>query len=86
MKRWAPAILLIALWGVVLVILLTPEVPNGHGFQHSTFGEMDQGGNGADRHESLFIAGWMFGSRPSPAWSSRAATSASAPSARGSSV
>ena len=61
MKHWIPAILLIALWGVVLAILLTPEVPNGHGYQHSRFAEMDKGGNGADRHESLFIAGWMFG-------------------------
>ena len=62
MKHWIPAILLIALWGVVLAILLTPEVPNGHGFEHSDFVEMDQGGNGADRHESLLITGWMFGS------------------------
>lgn len=62
MKRWIPAILLIALWGVVLVILLTPGVTNDHGFQHSQFVAMDQGGDGADRHGSLFIAGWMFGS------------------------
>ncbi len=62
MKRWIPTILLVALWGVVLFILLTPESPNGHGFQHSRFVAMDQGGNGADRHESLFIAGWIFGS------------------------
>ncbi|HJN08119.1 MAG TPA: hypothetical protein QF564_05460 [Pirellulaceae bacterium] len=62
MKRWVPVILLIALWSVVLFILLTPEIPDGHGLQHSRFDEMDQGGNGADRHESLFITGWMFGS------------------------
>jgi len=45
-----------------LTILLTPEIPNGHGFQHSRFAAMDQGGDGAGRHDSLFIFGCVFGS------------------------
>jgi len=62
MKLWVPAILLLALWAVVLMILWTPQVPNGHGFQHATFAAMDQGGDGANRHGPLFIAGWLLGS------------------------
>ena len=61
MKHWIPAALLIALWVVVLVILLTPEIPDGQGFAHSRFQAMDQGGDGAARHESLLVTGWIFG-------------------------
>ena len=56
-----PAIVLIALWGVVLIILFTPESPHGQGFAHSTYKVMDQGGDGAGRHQALLISGWVFG-------------------------
>ncbi len=59
---WVPAIVLIALWGVVLIILLTPETPDGQGFSHSTYKAMDQGGDGAGRHQALLVSGWIFGS------------------------
>ncbi len=59
---WVPAIVLIALWGVVLIILLTPETPDGQGFSHSTYMAMDQGGDGAGRHQALLVSGWIFGS------------------------
>ncbi len=59
---WVPAIVLIALWGVVLIILLTPETPDGQGFVHSTYKAMDQGGDGAGRHQALLVSGWIFGS------------------------
>ena len=62
MKHWIAGILLVALWAVVLTILLTPEIPQGHGFEHTRFSEMDQGGDGTERHESLLIPGWIFGS------------------------
>ena len=60
--RWITFILLIAMWVAVIIILRTPEVPQGHGFAHSKFTAMDQGGDGAERHESLLLTGWMFGS------------------------
>ena len=59
---WVPAIVLIALWGVVLIILLTPETPDGQGFSHSTYKAMDQGGDGSGRHQALLVSGWIFGS------------------------
>ncbi len=59
---WVAAIVLAALWGVVLIILLTPEIPDGHGFSHSTYKAMDQGGDGAGRHQALLVSGWIFGS------------------------
>jgi len=59
---WIPAIVLIALWGVIFVILLTPEIPDGVGFSHSTYHAMDQGGDGARRHRALLVSGWIFGS------------------------
>ena len=62
MKHWIPAILLIAFWAVLLVILLTPEASNGHGVPHSKFKAMDHGGDGAARHEFLLLSGWMLGS------------------------
>ena len=62
MKAWIPAIPLIALWAIVLTILLTPEIPHGHGFAHSRFEAMDQGGDGFHRHQSFLITGWAFGS------------------------
>jgi len=62
MKQTSFAILLVALWVVVLIILLTPEIPNGHGFGHAKFMAMDQGGDGAQRHESFLLTGWIFGS------------------------
>lgn len=61
MKHWIPAALLIALWVIVLAILSTPEAPAGYGLAHSKFAAMDQGGNGAARHSSLMITGWIFG-------------------------
>ena len=57
-----PVAILVALWVVVLVILLTPETPNGHGLPHSTYKEMDQGGDGVERHKALLLSGWVFGS------------------------
>ena len=62
MKHWTIIGLLIVMWAVVVFILLVPEVPNGHGFEHSRFQTMDQGGDGAQRHGPLLIAGWLFGS------------------------
>lgn len=59
---WVPAIVLIALWGVLLIIFLTPEPSDGQGFAHSTYKAMDQGGDGARRHEALLVSGWIFGS------------------------
>ena len=59
---WVPAIVLIALWGVVLIIFLTPETSDGQGFAHSTYKAMDQGGDGAGRHQALLVSGWIFGS------------------------
>jgi hypothetical protein len=59
---WIPTVFLLTLWGVVAIILLTPESPNGHGVAHSTYAEMDQGGDGADRHKAVLVSGWIFGS------------------------
>ncbi|MDA1052107.1 MAG: hypothetical protein O3C40_16730 [Planctomycetota bacterium] len=56
------SVLLVLLWAAVLAVLLTPEVPNGHGYEHSRFPTMDQGGNGALRHGHLLLGGWMLGS------------------------
>lgn len=58
---WTLAALLVLLWGVVLIVLLTPEVPNGHGFEHAQFPTMDQGGGGEFRHGGLLAIGWMLG-------------------------
>ena len=62
LRAWGLAVLLALLWALVLTALLTPEIPNGHGFQHSRFSAMDQGGDGELRHESLLLIGWMLGS------------------------
>ena len=62
MRHWTIVGLLTLMWAVVVSILLTPEIPNGHGFEHPRFQAMDQGGDGAERHDSIFVAGWMFGS------------------------
>ena len=59
---WISVVILMALWVIVLVILFTPEAPNGHGLPHSTYQAMDQGGDGAERHKALLWSGWMFGS------------------------
>ena len=61
-RAWGLAVLLVLLWALVLTALLTPEIPNGHGFQHSKFLAMDQGGDGVLRHESLLLIGWLLGS------------------------
>ena len=61
MRRWYPAIVLLALWTAVLVVLLTPEVPDGHGFAHDRFQAVDQGGSGQERHENVLLAGWFLG-------------------------
>ena len=58
---WTLAVLLLLLWAAVLAVLLTPEVSSGHGFEHSTFPTMDQGGDGARRHQPVLIRGWLLG-------------------------
>jgi len=58
----ALSVLLMLLWAAVLAVLLTPEVPNGHGFQHSRIPTMDQGGDGTLRHGHLLLRGWLLGS------------------------
>ncbi len=62
MKYWFPAILLAITWVLVIIILLTPETSNGHGLPHADYKVMDQGGDGAARHASLLLAGWLLGS------------------------
>ncbi|MCP4781962.1 MAG: hypothetical protein GY903_06975 [Fuerstiella sp.] len=61
---WATGflVLLAALWLLVLIALCTPEAPNGHGVKHATIQAMDQGGDGNERHERVFVTGWMLGS------------------------
>ena len=54
-------VLLALMWIIVLIILFTPEVPGGHGVEHATIPHMDQGGDGMQRHESVFVTGWMLG-------------------------
>lgn len=62
MRNWIPPILLTLLWVVVLAILCTPESPHGHGFTHPQIAEMDRGGAGLERHGSVLVLGWLFGS------------------------
>ena len=61
MKIWFPLVLLIVLWAVVLTLFLTPEVEGGHGADHAKFAAMKQGGSGLARHQSVLVAGWLFG-------------------------
>ncbi|RZV60899.1 MAG: hypothetical protein EX341_19065 [Candidatus Scalindua sp. SCAELEC01] len=56
------SVLLVLLWVAVSAVLLTPGVPNGHGFEHSRIPTMDQGGDGTLRHGPLLLGGWMLGS------------------------
>ncbi len=62
MRNWLPPVLLTVLWATVLAILLTPEPPQGHGLPHAQFRAMDQGGAGLQRHDSVLVLGWLFGS------------------------
>ena len=59
---WTLAVLLVLLWVTALIVLMKPEVPGGHGFQHARYSTMDQGGDGALRHEHLLTGGWVLGS------------------------
>ncbi len=61
---WATGFLVLlgAMWILVLIVLCTPEAPNGHGVGHTTILNMDQGGDGMQRHESVFVTGWVLGS------------------------
>lgn len=61
MKSWLAAALLAAMWVLILLIALTPEVAGGHGAVHSRFSQMDQGGAGLGRHEPVFATAWLLG-------------------------
>jgi len=56
-----PGIILIAMWGTLVWVFLTPEAEQSHGFAHARFSEMDQGGVGATRHGRVLVSGWFLG-------------------------
>jgi len=58
----ACSVLLALLWILVLIVFLTPEATNGHGIEHATVRHMDQGGDGPQRHEAVFVTGCLLGS------------------------
>ena len=60
-SHWIAAILM-ALWAVVLWILLTPDATADLELEHARFKVMDTGGDGARRHQGVFLAGWLLGS------------------------
>lgn len=62
MQRWLPILVLTAAWVTVLVILFTPEIGDSHGYAHPQINAMDQGGDGLERHRSVFLSAWLFGS------------------------
>jgi hypothetical protein len=53
--------LLIAMWAVVLLIMVYPEVEGAGGAVHPQYSTMRQGGSGLDRHGDLMWANWAFG-------------------------
>ena len=61
MKPWLPVFLLIALWTTLLIVLFTPEVPDGHGRPHPRIQQVNQGGVDTGRHDQVLITGWSFG-------------------------
>ena len=56
-----PGIILIAMWGALVWVFLTPEPEQSHGFAHHRFSEMDQGGAGTTRHGQVLVCGWFLG-------------------------
>jgi len=57
-----PALILIVMWSAVFWIFSVPEMDTGHGFAHEQFSEMDQGGDGAVRHDGIIFPGWLLAS------------------------
>ena len=62
MKVILPITFLLAIWVVLIMIFVTPEPPNSHGFAHEQYKFMDQGGDGPERHDHVLTLGWLFGS------------------------
>lgn len=73
---WIAFILLLGMCCVLCVTFLIEEIPRedvigvegneagaalGHGFEHSRFPSMQQGGDGLQRHSRVFWFGWAFG-------------------------
>ena len=61
MTRWLIPLLLTAAWTVTVAILLSPEPAAGFAIPHDEIPKMEQGGDGAQRHEHTLLLGWMFG-------------------------
>ena len=61
MTRWLIPLLLIASWTVTIAILLSPEPVAGFAIPHDVVPKMEQGDDGAQRHEHTLLLGWMFG-------------------------
>ena len=51
MTRWLVPLLLVASWTVTVAILLAPEPAAGFGIPHDVVSKMEQGDDGALRHE-----------------------------------
>lgn len=55
-------LILLAMCCLLAVVLLTPEVEQGHGYAHPTFAQsMQHGGSGLERHARLRWLGLVFG-------------------------
>ncbi len=58
---WLMFFILVGMCLLLGWVMMTPESSVGHGFDHPQFDHMQQGGDGAARHEGMLWAGWLFG-------------------------
>ena len=54
-------VLVLALGGLLVVALLSPEPTGSQGLPHPELGSMLSGGSGAERHGPILWLGWAFG-------------------------